>query len=160
MAARERPRRRAGRSVRPVNSHAHRALVSLRSFTRRSPRSPVKKRAPNRLVVDEAVNDDNSIIALSERKVRSRAIPRSRCADMGSISTPASRLEASPDSHSPPPYSRRLPQMTELQLFRGDTVRIKGKRGRETVCIVLQDESVDDNNVRINKVSFRPRGAV
>jgi len=43
--------------------------------------------------------------------------------------------------------------MEELQLFRGDTVRIKGKRGRDTVCIVLQDEACDDNNVRMNKVS-------
>lgn len=44
------------------------------------------------------------------------------------------------------------PQMEELQFFRGDTVRIKGKRGRETVCIVLVDEGMDDNTVRINKV--------
>jgi hypothetical protein len=42
--------------------------------------------------------------------------------------------------------------MEELQLFRGDTVRIKGKRGRETVCIVLGDENCDAINVRINKV--------
>ena len=42
--------------------------------------------------------------------------------------------------------------MEELQLFRGDTVRIKGKRGKETVCIVLQDEAVDSLNVKMNKV--------
>lgn len=68
------------------------------------------KRAPNRLIVDEATNDDNSVIALSNAK------------------------------------------MEKLQLFRGDTVRVKGKRGRETVCIVLGDESCDDNNVKMNKV--------
>ena len=52
----------------------------------------------------------------------------------------------------------RAAQMEELQLFRGDTVRIKGKRGRETVCIVLGDETCDNNNVRINKVrcAIRP----
>jgi len=69
-----------------------------------------KKRSPNRLLVDEATNDDNSVIALSTAK------------------------------------------MEELQLFRGDTVLIKGKKGHETVCIVLTDETADDANVRMNKV--------
>ena len=45
-----------------------------------------KKRSPNRLIVDEATNDDNSVVALSAAK------------------------------------------MEELQLFRGDTVLIKGKK--------------------------------
>ena len=69
-----------------------------------------KKRSPNRLLVDEATNDDNSVIALSTQK------------------------------------------MEELQLFRGDTVLIKGKKGHETVCIVLTDETCEDANVRMNKV--------
>jgi len=72
--------------------------------------APVKKRSPNRLLVDEATNDDNSVIALSTEK------------------------------------------MEELQLFRGDTVLIKGKKGHETVCIVLTDETCDGANVRMNKV--------
>ena len=37
--------------------------------------------------------------------------------------------------------------MEELQLFRGDTVMIKGKKSRETICICLADENCDDNNV-------------
>merc|ERR1719478_276578 len=69
-----------------------------------------KKRSPNRLIVDEATNDDNSVVALSMAK------------------------------------------MEELQLFRGDTVLIKGKKGKDTVCIVLADEECDDGNVRMNKV--------
>ncbi|KAJ8604339.1 hypothetical protein CTAYLR_002515 [Chrysophaeum taylorii] len=69
-----------------------------------------KKRSPNRLLVDEAQNDDNSVIALSAAK------------------------------------------MEELQLFRGDTVMIKGKKGHETVCIVLAAENCDDANVLMNKV--------
>ena len=56
-----------------------------------------KKRSPNRLIVDEATSDDNSVIALSTAK------------------------------------------REELELFQGDTVTIKGKRGKETVCIVLTD---------------------
>lgn len=49
------------------------------------------KAKPNRLLVEEAVNDDNSVVALSQEK------------------------------------------MDELQLFRGDTVLLKGKRRKETV---------------------------
>ncbi len=49
------------------------------------------KPKPNRLLVEEAVNDDNSVVALSQDK------------------------------------------MDELQLFRGDTVLLKGKRRKETV---------------------------
>lgn len=52
-----------------------------------------QKAKPNRLIVDEAVNDDNSVVAMSQEK------------------------------------------MDELQLFRGDTVLLKGKRRKETVRI-------------------------
>ena len=43
-------------------------------------------------------------------------------------------------------------KMEELQLFRGDTVLIKGKKSRETVCICFADDNCDDNNVLMNKV--------
>ena len=69
-----------------------------------------KKRSPNRLIVDDATNDDNSVISLSPAK------------------------------------------MEELELFRGDTVLLKGKKGKDTVCIVLADETCDDASVRMNKV--------
>ena len=69
-----------------------------------------KKKAPNRLVVDDALNDDNSVVCLSPAK------------------------------------------MEELQLFRGDTVLLKGKKGRDTVCIVLVSEDTEDANIRMNKV--------
>jgi len=41
--------------------------------------------------------------------------------------------------------------MDELHLFRGDTVALKGKRRRETVCIVLSDDSASDDKIRINR---------
>ncbi|CAB3370245.1 Hypothetical predicted protein [Cloeon dipterum] len=69
-----------------------------------------RKDRPNRLVVEEASNDDNSVVALSQTK------------------------------------------MDELQLFRGDTVLIKGKRRKETVCIVLSDENCADEKIRMNRV--------
>ncbi|XP_041091657.1 zgc:136908 [Polyodon spathula] len=66
---------------------------------------------PNRLVVDEALNEDNSIICLSQSKT------------------------------------------DDLQLFRGDTVLLKGKKRRQTVCIVLTDETCADERVRMNRVT-------
>eukprot|EP01125_Pyxidicula_operculata_P005660 TRINITY_DN1984_c0_g1_i1.p1 TRINITY_DN1984_c0_g1~~TRINITY_DN1984_c0_g1_i1.p1 ORF type:complete len:808 (-),score=274.38 TRINITY_DN1984_c0_g1_i1:119-2542(-) len=69
-----------------------------------------KKKSPNRLIVDEATQDDNSVIALH------------------------------PDT------------METLELFRGDTVLVKGKRRKDTVCIVLADDTVEPNRVRMNKV--------
>jgi len=41
--------------------------------------------------------------------------------------------------------------MDELQLFRGDTVLLKGKRRKEAVCIVLADDTVSDEKIRINR---------
>jgi len=69
-----------------------------------------KRRVTHRLTVEEAINDDNSIVALSPAK------------------------------------------MEELDLFRGDNVLVKGKKRKDTVCIVLADESVENQKVRMNKV--------
>ncbi len=68
------------------------------------------KKRPNRLMVDEAVHDDNSVVALHPKKLE------------------------------------------ELQLFKGDTVLIKGKRRKDTVCIVLADETCEEGKIRVNKV--------
>ena len=43
-------------------------------------------------------------------------------------------------------------KMEELQLFRGDTVMLKGKKGKETICICLVDEEANDSQIRMNKV--------
>jgi len=69
-----------------------------------------RKKSPNRLVVDEAINDENSVVSLHPKT------------------------------------------MEELELFRGDTVLLKGKKRRDTVCIVLADESCEEPKVRMNKV--------
>eukprot|EP00128_Syssomonas_multiformis_P001095 Colp12_sorted_trinity150504_noHs@5225 len=68
------------------------------------------KAAPYRLIVEDAINDDNSVVMLSQAK------------------------------------------MDELSLFRGDTVQIKGKKRRDTVCIVLSDETCPNEKIRINRV--------
>ncbi|KAJ4972006.1 hypothetical protein NE237_005105 [Protea cynaroides] len=69
-----------------------------------------RKKAVNRLVVDEAVNDDNSVVTLN------------------------------PET------------MEKLQLFRGDTILIKGKKRRDTICITLADDACDEPKIRMNKV--------
>lgn len=67
-----------------------------------------KLTTPNR--VTDAVNDDNSVIALSTNT------------------------------------------METLQLFRGDTVLVKGKKRKDTVLIVLADDELDDGSARMNRV--------
>ncbi|CAF4192845.1 unnamed protein product, partial [Rotaria sordida] len=69
-----------------------------------------RKKRPNRLIIADAVNDDNSVVALSQQK------------------------------------------MDELQLFRGDTVLLKGKKRRETICIVLADDTCPNDHIRMNRV--------
>lgn len=42
-------------------------------------------------------------------------------------------------------------KMDELELFRGDTVLLKGKKRRETVCIILSDENCSNERIRMNR---------
>ena len=42
--------------------------------------------------------------------------------------------------------------MENLQLFRGDTVLVKGKKRKDTVLIVLADDEMEDSSARMNRV--------
>ncbi|VDP96010.1 unnamed protein product [Trichobilharzia regenti] len=46
---------------------------------------------------------------------------------------------------------KKYAKMDELQLFRGDTVTIKGKKRRDTVCVALVDETCQDDRIRFNR---------
>uniref|UniRef100_A0A4W6DJM5 Transitional endoplasmic reticulum ATPase n=1 Tax=Lates calcarifer TaxID=8187 RepID=A0A4W6DJM5_LATCA len=70
-----------------------------------------QKHRPNRLIVDESLSEDSSIVSLSQNKTE------------------------------------------ELQLFRGDTVVLRGRKQRQTVCIVLTDDTCGDERIRINRVT-------
>ena len=61
-------------------------------------------------MVEEAINDDNSVVALNPAR------------------------------------------MEELQIFRGDTVLLRGKMRHDTVCVVLADQDLDEGKIRLNKV--------
>ncbi|XP_029993343.1 transitional endoplasmic reticulum ATPase-like isoform X2 [Sphaeramia orbicularis] len=43
--------------------------------------------------------------------------------------------------------------MEELQLFRGDTVVLRGRKRRQTVCIVLTDDTCGEDRIRMNRVT-------
>lgn len=43
-------------------------------------------------------------------------------------------------------------KMDELGLFRGDTVILKGKKRRETVCIVLSEDGCPNEKILMNRV--------
>ena len=47
--------------------------------------------------------------------------------------------------------SLNLAKMEELQLCRGDTVMIKGNRCKDTICIVLADDTCDAGKIRMNE---------
>lgn len=70
-----------------------------------------KKKNLSRLIVEEATNDDNSVVALNTKR------------------------------------------MEELNFFRGDTIIIKGKKRHSTICIILNDNDLDEGKIRINKVA-------
>lgn len=69
-----------------------------------------RKKKDNALLVDDAVNDDNSVIAMNSKTVE------------------------------------------KLELFKGDTVNVKGKKRKETVLVVMVDDDIDDGSIRINRV--------
>ncbi len=58
--------------------------------------------------------------------------------------------DASDDDNSVARLS--LQTMDKLQLFCGDAVKLKGKKRRETICIVLSDDSCRDDRIRVNHV--------
>ena len=58
--------------------------------------------------------------------------------------------EAASDDNSVVALSQA--KMDELQLFRGDTVLLKGKKRKETVCIVLADDTVANDKVKMDGV--------
>ncbi|KAG8991160.1 AAA ATPase cdc48, partial [Tulasnella sp. 427] len=67
------------------------------------------KKSPNRLIVDEANADDNSVATLN----------------------PAT--------------------MDALQLFRGDTIIVRGKKRKDTVLICLSSDDVPEGKIQMNK---------
>lgn len=41
--------------------------------------------------------------------------------------------------------------MSELKIFKGEPVIIKGKKRKETLCVVLTDNNLEDGKIRMNK---------
>lgn len=68
------------------------------------------KKAPYRLIVDEALTDDNSVVVMHPDK------------------------------------------MEELELFRGETLIIKGKRNHDTLALAFSDERCEVAKIQMNRV--------
>uniref|UniRef100_A0A5S6QAD7 vesicle-fusing ATPase n=1 Tax=Trichuris muris TaxID=70415 RepID=A0A5S6QAD7_TRIMR len=69
-----------------------------------------EKSRPNRLIVEDTSNDDNSVVCLNPEK------------------------------------------MEELNMYRGDTAIVKGKRRKDTVIVVLLDEACPPERIKLNRV--------
>ena len=46
-------------------------------------------------------------------------------------------------------------RMEELKIYRGDTVLVKGKKNKSTVCLAMDEEGCDDIKIKMNKVVRR-----
>ncbi|KEG11645.1 putative Transitional endoplasmic reticulum ATPase [Trypanosoma grayi] len=46
-------------------------------------------------------------------------------------------------------------RMEELNIFRGDTVMLKGKKHRSTLCIAMEDDECQEGMIKINKLARR-----
>jgi len=71
--------------------------------------APTPKKVKNSFIVDEAVNEDHSMVAISKAT------------------------------------------MARLDLFQGDFVMLKGKKRKDTICVAVPDETLDDAHVRLTK---------
>jgi hypothetical protein len=116
-------------------------VLCVSGWLNKAPRSaPKKKVKPNRLIVEDAVSDDNSVISLSQVSEQQRLCVCFFCCCFFFFF----------QSHLCRPLSCKVPRclmetidcvwltmvqakMDELDLFRGDTVLLKGRRKRETV---------------------------
>lgn len=87
------------------------------------------KSRPNRLLVEEAINDDNSVVAMSQ-VCKERNEPHWIILSVLFVSV-CSILPLPTFTFSFAFHMQT--KMEELQLFRGDTVLIKGKKRRDTV---------------------------
>jgi transitional endoplasmic reticulum ATPase len=77
-----------------------------------------QKSSPNKLLVDEAPQDDNSLIFLAEATLE------------------------------------------RLNIFRSDTVLLKGKRRRETIAIALTFAECEEGKILMNKGNSTHYGAI
>ncbi|EPY19352.1 transitional endoplasmic reticulum ATPase [Strigomonas culicis] len=46
-------------------------------------------------------------------------------------------------------------RLEELNIFRGDSVLVKGKKNRSTICVAMEDEECDVGKIKMNKVARR-----
>lgn len=81
------------------------------------------------MIVTDAVNDDNSMLTCT---IIIDIIATDETLSAGIIALSNNTMET-------------------LQLFRGDTVLVKGKKRKDTVLIVLADDDLDDGSARINR---------
>eukprot|EP01095_Lingulamoeba_sp_RSL-Kostka_P007589 TRINITY_DN2431_c0_g1_i2.p1 TRINITY_DN2431_c0_g1~~TRINITY_DN2431_c0_g1_i2.p1 ORF type:complete len:898 (-),score=455.37 TRINITY_DN2431_c0_g1_i2:245-2938(-) len=134
-----------------------------------------KKLASNRLIVDDNETDDNSCVVLHPDKMEEldyyrgdtvmvKGKRREKTQKLKNFHITMSTLDTKKklasnrlivDDNETDDNSCVVlhpDKMEELDYYRGDTVMVKGKRRRDTVCIVLSDEGCSLNKVKMNKV--------
>jgi hypothetical protein len=116
-----------------------------------------RKKAPNRLIVDESVNDDNSVVALNQKTMEELQLFRGDTVLIKVPSRPACVLRAASAS-ARGIHRRHTPEETRPSRGRTDgfwtrhDMRRQGKKRKDTVCIVLADDTCEEPKIRMNKV--------
>lgn len=98
-----------------------------------------RKKSPNRLVVDEAVNDDNSVVSMHPNTLEKLQLFRGDTVLLKVIFSFYSYLRVEFASEN----------VCKLFSFLGG---IQGKKRRDTVCIALADEQCEEPKIKMNKV--------
>lgn len=93
-----------------------------------------RKKSPNRLIVDESINDDNSVVTMHPTKMEELQLFRG---DTVLIRVNFSILICLLISF----YSEFL-----------NVYVVQGKKRKDTVCIALADEQCEEQKIRMNKV--------
>lgn len=107
-----------------------------------------KKKAANRLICEEAVNDDNSVVALNPKTMEKLQLFRGdtvllKVGPQEPLTATACKGHCLLAHACPGPPSSSDEAMRLLP---------QGKKRKDTVCIVLTDDTVDENKIRMNKV--------
>lgn len=83
-------------------------------------------------------------VASSEKSSESAVLDRKRSPNMLVVD------DALTDEHST--VSLSAAKLESLELFNGDQVLLKGKRGKKTIAVVNTDDNISENKIRMTKV--------
>ena len=109
-------------------------------------------RGPNRLIVEDAKNDDNSVVALSLAKMDELQLFRGDTVRLTGTNRTRTRLGLRRLRLGCRVYMLQFCFCSDLTSPISVQVLMKGEEGKKSVCIVLSDDTVSDEKILMNHV--------